>query len=50
MICSNGYPDTYEKNVEIPNLDKILLKENEYLFHAGTSNKDDKIFAIGAEL
>ena len=50
MICSNGYPDTYEKNVEIPNLDKILLKENEYLFHAGTSNKDDKIFAIGGRV
>tara|TARA_B100000963_G_scaffold271844_1_gene240049 strand:- start:3051 stop:4313 length:1263 start_codon:yes stop_codon:yes gene_type:complete len=50
VICSNGYPDTYEKNVEISNLDKILLKKNEYLFHAGTSNKDERIFAIGGRV
>ena len=43
VICSKGYPDNFEKNVEIKNLNKIKLKKNEFVFHAGTS-KREKIF------
>ena len=50
VLCSNGYPDTYKKNVEIKNINKIKLKKNDYLFHAGTTKKDDKIIAIGGRV
>ncbi len=49
VLCSNGYPDKYEKNVEII-LDKLILKENEFLFHAGTKSIDKKIFSNGGRV
>ena len=36
VLCSKGYPDDFENNIEIQNLNKINLKNNEYIFHAGT--------------
>ena len=50
VLCSNGYPDTYKKNIEIKNLDSIKLKDDDYLFHAGTSLKDKKVFATGGRV
>ena len=50
VLCSNGYPDTYEKNIEIKDLDLIKLKNDDYLFHAGTSLKNEKIFATGGRV
>ena len=39
VLCSNGYPDEYKKNIEIKNLDKIKLNKNDFIFHAGTVKK-----------
>ncbi len=50
VICSNGYPEVYQKNIEIKDLDKILLNKNEFLFHAGTLKKNQKIYAIGGRV
>ena len=50
VLCSKGYPDTFEKNVEIKNLDKINLNSDNYLFHAGTSEKNKKIYAVGGRV
>ena len=50
VLCSKGYPDTFKKNVEIENLDKINLNSDNYLFHAGTSEKDKKIYAVGGRV
>ena len=50
VLCSKGYPDSYEKNVEIENLEKIRLLSNDYLFHAGTSKKDKKTYAVGGRV
>ena len=50
VLCSNGYPDLYKKNVEIENLSEIKLKSDEYLFHAGTIKKNDKLYAIGGRV
>ena len=50
VLCSNGYPDTYKKNIEIKDLDSIKLKNDDYLFHAGTSLKDKKVFATGGRV
>ena len=50
VLCSNGYPDEFKKNVAIENLDKISLDKNEYLFHAGTIKKNDTIEAVGGRV
>ena len=50
VLCSNGYPDTYKNNIEIKNLEKIKLKENEFIFHAGTQKVGDKIYSNGGRV
>ena len=50
VLCSKGYPDNFTKNVEIENLSKIKLNKNEFLFHAGTVNKQDKTYATGGRV
>ena len=50
VLCSNGYPEKFKKNIEIKNLDKIKLDENNFLFHAGTINKNDKVFSSGGRV
>jgi len=50
VVCSKGYPDLYKKNIEIKNLDKIKLDDDEYLFHAGTKKEDQKVYAIGGRV
>ncbi len=50
VVCSKGYPDTFTKNVEINNLDKINLNELEFLFHAGTEKINNKVYAIGGRV
>jgi len=50
VLCSNGYPDFFEKNIEIKNLEKIKLDKQEYIFHAGTLKKDVKTYAIGGRV
>ena len=50
VLCSNGYPDTFDKYVEIKNLDKIKLGPDDFIFHAGTDKKNSKVFAIGGRV
>ena len=50
VLCSKGYPDNYPKNVEIENLEKIKLESNDFIFHAGTEKKNNKIFATGGRV
>ena len=50
VLCSNGYPDKYEKNIIIENFEKLNLDENNYLFHAGTEMKNNKIYAVGGRV
>ena len=47
VICSKGYPENFKKNVEIKNIEKIDLGFEDYLFHAGTENKNNKFYAVG---
>ncbi len=35
VLCSKGYPDKY-KNETLDNLEQLELKENQFIFHAGT--------------
>ena len=50
VLCSKGYPEKFKKNIEIENLNKLNLTNNEFLFHAGTSKKNKKIYAIGGRV
>ncbi len=50
VLCSKGYPENYRKEVEIENLSKIKLNYGDYLFHAGTLEKEGKIFSIGGRV
>ena len=50
VLCSNGYPDSFEKSVEIKNLEKIKLDKQEYIFHAGSLKKEGKTYAIGGRV
>ena len=50
VLCSKGYPDQYQNNVEIKNLKKIFLEQNEFIFHAGTITKNYKIFSNGGRV
>ena len=50
VLCSKGYPDTYQKNVLINNLENFILDEDNFIFHAGTKNENDKIYATGGRV
>ncbi len=50
VLCSKGYPEEYKKNIIIDNLKKISLKENEYIFHAGTKINENKIYSNGGRV
>ena len=50
VVCSKGYPENYKKNSEISQLNNLSLKNNEYIFHAGTKLKDNKILNSGGRV
>ena len=50
VLCSNGYPDKYVKNIKIDNLRNIVTKKNENIFHAGTKKENGDIYAIGGRV
>jgi phosphoribosylamine--glycine ligase len=50
VLCSKGYPDTYQKNVLIDNIENLNLNENNFIFHAGTKKENDKIYATGGRV
>ena len=50
VVCSKGYPEAFKKNIEIYNLNKVDLGNEDYLFHAGTLKKDNKIYAVGGRV
>ena len=50
VLCSEGYPGKFKKNILIKNFNKFKINENEYCYHAGTALNDEKIFAIGGRV
>ena len=50
VLCSNGYPDDYKKNIEIENLEQLKLDNNNLIFHAGTKIENYKTYAIGGRV
>jgi len=49
-LCSKGYPETYQKNIEIKNINKIELNTLDHLFHAGTIKRGDVTLAVGGRV
>jgi len=50
VLCAKGYPSNYIKDSEIKNLSNIHSDRNNQIFHAGTYEKNGKIFSIGGRV
>ena len=50
VLCSKGYPDKFQKNILIKNLNSIKFNKNEYCYHASTSTANEQIYAIGGRV
>ena len=49
VLCSKGYPDKFENNVVL-NVEKLNLKKNQFIFHAGTKIIDSTIVSNGGRV
>jgi phosphoribosylamine--glycine ligase len=50
VLCSKGYPESYKKNIDIPDLKNHVPEKNNFIYHAGTKVSDDKILASGGRV
>ena len=50
VLCANGYPGNYIKHTEIKNLSEIVNDKNCEIFHAGTYEKNKKIYSNGGRV
>ena len=50
VLCSKGYPKKYINEIEIKNLEKFDLSENQFIFHAGTKKENNKIISNGGRV
>ena len=50
VLCAKGYPSNYIKDSEIQNLSSIFTDKNNQIFHAGTYEKNNKIFSNGGRV
>ena len=50
VLCSKGYPNAYKKNIEIDKINNLILDKKSLVLHAGTYEKDGKIFSNGGRV
>ena len=50
VLCAKGYPGNYIKDSEIKNLSQIVSDQTNQIFHAGTYEKNEKIFSSGGRV
>jgi len=50
VLCAKGYPSNYIKDSEIKNLAKIKMNKNTQIFHAGTYEKNNKVYSCGGRV
>ena len=50
VLCSEGYPETFQNKKEIKNLDKIVLTEDQFIFHAGTKFENSTMVSNGGRV
>ena len=49
VLCSKGYPDAYQSNFTL-DLEKLNLKKNQFIFHAGTKIINNTILSNGGRV
>ena len=50
VLCSKGYPNTYNNEVLIKNTNKLNLNQNDFIYHAGTKKIKNKIYSNGGRV
>tara|TARA_B100000401_G_C52375669_1_gene517110 strand:- start:209 stop:613 length:405 start_codon:yes stop_codon:yes gene_type:complete len=50
VLCSKGYPGKIKKNKLIRNIDKLKLRKNSFIFHAGTKLLNNKLVSNGGRV
>ena len=50
VLCSKGYPEKFESNIEIKDLDQIKLLKNQNIFHAVTLKTKTGIVSNGGRV
>ena len=50
VLCSKGYPGKYKKNKMIKNIRKIKIKNDTFIFHAGTKLVRNEFFSNGGRV
>ena len=50
VLCAKGYPFNHIKDSEIKNLSNILTDKNNQIFHAGTYEKNNRIYSSGGRV
>ncbi len=50
VLCSRGYPDKFINNVKIDNLNSLKLNNNDFIFHAGTKERNYEVFSNGGRV
>ena len=50
VLCSNGYPEKFENNIEIKDLEVLKLTDYQNIFHAGTLKTKTGIISNGGRV
>ena len=50
VVSSKGYPASYEKHKEITGLEEARAMKDIFVFHAGTTREDSKVFTSGGRV
>jgi len=50
VLCSRGYPEKYDNNILIQNLENLELNQNDFIYHAGTKKIKNKIYSNGGRV
>tara|TARA_Y100001970_G_scaffold292523_1_gene434146 strand:- start:3389 stop:4657 length:1269 start_codon:yes stop_codon:yes gene_type:complete len=50
VVTSKGYPEKFERNILIKNLENFKNKDNLHIFHAGTLLKDKRFYSNGGRV
>ena len=50
VLASKGYPEKFNNNILIKDLEKLIYQNNQYIFHAGTKLSGEKLFSTGGRV
>ena len=50
VLCTNGYPRSYKKNLPIKNIKKITETNSNFIYHAGTKLINNQLVSNGGRV